>query len=63
MRQNLLTAGISFSVVSVDTPEGAREAQKYRIMSLPSLLLMHNGLPYKVLTGAYTPAQLVEKLT
>lgn len=60
MRQNMLASGIEFQPVSVDSKDGALCAQRYRIMSLPSLLIMRNGEPYRVVTGVLTPGQIVE---
>lgn len=62
MRQNLLTAGVPFESISVDDRDGALRAQQYRIMALPSLLVVRNGAPHKVIPGLCSPAQILEAI-
>ena len=54
--------GGELKVVKVNIDENQQTAQKFNIMSIPTLMLFKHGELKKTVTGAYPKAQLVQEL-
>jgi thioredoxin 1 len=49
-------------IVKVDVDESPDVARRYEVMSIPTLVLFHDGAPQKRLIGAKGKGQLVQEL-
>ena len=54
--------GEELKVVKVNIDENQKTAQKFNIMSIPTLMLFKHGELKKTVTGAYPKGQLVQEL-
>nr|WP_204456367.1 thioredoxin [Actinokineospora baliensis] len=50
------------TIVKVNTDENPGVARDYQVMSLPTLILFHNGQPIATFVGARPKARLLEEL-
>lgn len=66
MKENVRSLNLGHFEFSVDTPEGAKLAQEFHIMSLPTLVATWNKEPVGELTrlvGIYKPDQIKDAIT
>lgn len=54
--------GAQLKIVKVNTDENRGLAQKYNVMSLPTMLLFKNGEPSEKLMGYMPKANIVQKI-
>lgn len=52
----------TFKVGKLNVDEQPSTAQKYRVMSIPTMLVIKNGEPVETIVGAVPKSSLVEKL-
>lgn len=52
MKRNLATAGIHYDELNVDNSDNVEIAGTYRVRSLPTLVIIKNGVPVETILGS-----------
>ena len=52
----------TFKIGKLNVDEESETAEKYRVMSIPTLIIFKNGAPVETIVGAVPKKTLVEKL-